>query len=358
MEALVLMILQTDHKICLPCFVNDIRDFTINNCDFYFLDKSGCHLVKWSQTTGDTHTVVLQKKYLCICFDYKENCYWAIPECKPYLIDKLDICFHKIDHITVKGCQNMQPLSLCCADIGNRLLISYSYSSAFVDKCTCEITFDKNTDTKNINLGSIFCCNCMVNCSYQGSRQILEIVSSGCPKESIEICIPKIYNMIAINPYKCNSLCSECKFCVLLVDICSHEFIMMEYLVDFSDAKCKPQCPPEHNHSGIYEIMHSIALEEAGISHILNAEGEKIQKAVAISDNIEDLICVNESVKRTVTQITLLEGMLYSKLEAVLSYDNSCNNPKPCPPKPCPPKPCPTKPCPPKPCNKSGGDKK
>lgn len=81
--------------------------------------------------------------------------------------------------------------------------------------------------------------------------------------------------------------------------------------------------------------MHSIALEEAGISHILNAEGEKIQKAVASSSNIEQLICVNESVKRTLTQMTLLEGMLYSKLEALVSYHDCCHPSKP--ELPCPP---------------------
>lgn len=63
--------------------------------------------------------------------------------------------------------------------------------------------------------------------------------------------------------------------------------------------------------------MHSVALEEAGIAHILNAEGEKLQKAVATSTSIQELLCINESVRRTVTQIALLEGQLYSKLEVI-----------------------------------------
>lgn len=73
--------------------------------------------------------------------------------------------------------------------------------------------------------------------------------------------------------------------------------------------------------------MHSVALEEAGIAHILNAEGEKLQKAVAESTSIEELLCVNESVKRTITQITLLEGQLYSKLETL---SNICDEEPPC----------------------------
>lgn len=325
------MILQTDHKICLPCGVNDIRDFTINNCHFYFLERSGCKLIKWCPNTHTTETFILKQKYLCICYDHKENCYWAIPECNPYLIDKLDIRFHKIGHITLIGCQGQHPISLCCDDQGKCLLLCYACQLAYVNKCNGEIIFNQNLDNNKINLGSVAQCNCRVNCYYQCGRQILEI-NSQCKQKCIEICIPKEYKMIGISSYNCTSLCKECRFCVLLLDVCSHELILMEYCVDFSHDKCKPfpkPCPPETHH-GVYEILHSIALEEAGISHILNAEGEKIQKAVAISDNIDDLICVNESVKRTLTQVTLLEGMLYSKLEAALSYKDNCKPKKPC----------------------------
>lgn len=77
--------------------------------------------------------------------------------------------------------------------------------------------------------------------------------------------------------------------------------------------------------------MHSVALEEAGIAHILNAEGEKLQKAVATCTSIQELLCVNESVRRTVTQIVLLEGQLYSKLESISGCLN-CETPGPCGP--------------------------
>lgn len=105
---------------------------------------------------------------------------------------------------------------------------------------------------------------------------------------------------------------------------------------------CDPCVPC--NHCAPYEIMHSIALQEAGIAHILNAEGEKLQKAVASDCSIQELLCINESVKRTITQITQLEGQLYSKLETVTSCmpctscEEDCCMPPPCPgpiPEPC-----------------------
>ena len=65
----------------------------------------------------------------------------------------------------------------------------------------------------------------------------------------------------------------------------------------------------------ITDIIASIALEQTALSHILNAEGEKLQRIIAKSINVEELLCVNKSVNRMVDSITKLEFMLQSKLQ-------------------------------------------
>lgn len=67
----------------------------------------------------------------------------------------------------------------------------------------------------------------------------------------------------------------------------------------------------------ITDLMTSVALEEAALAHILNAEGEKIQKIVANSTSAEELIAVNTSVESMVKSITRLETVLQDKLELV-----------------------------------------
>ncbi len=65
----------------------------------------------------------------------------------------------------------------------------------------------------------------------------------------------------------------------------------------------------------ITDIIQSVALEETALSHILNAEGEKIQKVVAMADATpEQLLAVNKSVESMVTAISRLEMILQSKL--------------------------------------------
>lgn len=66
----------------------------------------------------------------------------------------------------------------------------------------------------------------------------------------------------------------------------------------------------------ITDIISSVALEQAALAHILNAEGEKIQKIVA--DTTLDtavIIETNKSVRSMVDATSRLEMILQSKLQ-------------------------------------------
>lgn len=75
----------------------------------------------------------------------------------------------------------------------------------------------------------------------------------------------------------------------------------------------------------ITDLIQSIALEETGLSHIINAEGEKIQAALALKGvTTKDLLDVNKSVECTINAISKLELVLQSKLEI---FKNEINTP-------------------------------
>jgi len=73
-------------------------------------------------------------------------------------------------------------------------------------------------------------------------------------------------------------------------------------------------------------VIGSIALEEMGLSHIFNAEGEKIQYVLGTLENnpipkaasVEEVLKLNESVIRTLQQATENQQTLRNKFEAVL----------------------------------------
>lgn len=69
----------------------------------------------------------------------------------------------------------------------------------------------------------------------------------------------------------------------------------------------------------VSNLIASIALEEAGLAHILNAEGMKLQHVIAREDiNFQTLLEVNESVTETVSGIAEIEDGLQRKLSAIL----------------------------------------
>ena len=64
--------------------------------------------------------------------------------------------------------------------------------------------------------------------------------------------------------------------------------------------------------------MGSIALEEAALAHIMNAEGEKIQAAIANTGDIGKLLEVNASVADMLGHVNRLEQTLLEKLRLVV----------------------------------------
>ena len=69
----------------------------------------------------------------------------------------------------------------------------------------------------------------------------------------------------------------------------------------------------------VTDLIQSIALEETALSHILNAEGEKIQKVIAYQDvTPELLLATNKSVESMVNAVARLEMILQSKLTTLM----------------------------------------
>ena len=109
-------------------------------------------------------------------------------------------------------------------------------------------------------------------------------------------------------------------------------------------------------------ILTSIAMEEVALSHIINAEGEKIKYILKSAQenkaDVCDVLKVNESVSSMLEQVNDMQIILKNKLRWALKYlpkpeEPPCPEPKPpCPkpkppcPKPRPPWPRPEPPCP------------
>lgn len=87
-------------------------------------------------------------------------------------------------------------------------------------------------------------------------------------------------------------------------------------------AVCCCENRTKHCTCAICDVVESVALIEAALAHILNAEGEKIQKAVGVASNIGELLEVNNSVNKTILNAIELENAMLAKLKAVSELHN------------------------------------
>lgn len=127
----------------------------------------------------------------------------------------------------------------------------------------------------------------------------------------------------------------------------------MEYLT-----MSMPSFPPHGadltREEALTMIIASIAMEELALSHIINAEGEKLQYILGTLPGAktcatpQDVLEVNKSVASLLDVVAQNQMLLKSKLEKVLGACPPLTPPCP-PPKPCPPEPPICGPCPPPP---------
>ncbi|MFI3172079.1 MAG: hypothetical protein R3Y58_06920 [Eubacteriales bacterium] len=78
-------------------------------------------------------------------------------------------------------------------------------------------------------------------------------------------------------------------------------------------------------YDAVTDIIQSVALEQAALSHILNAEGEKLQCMIASDCTTPDqILATNSSVRSMVDSVAKLEMILQYKLS--LFEDCLCDN--------------------------------
>lgn len=80
-------------------------------------------------------------------------------------------------------------------------------------------------------------------------------------------------------------------------------------------------------------LLASIAFEELGLAHIINAEAEKIQavlgtlpeSSVTPATTIDELLEINESVNRSLKTVLKTQMLLQFKMEDVLDAEENGN---------------------------------
>ena len=329
---------------CIPISVGCdtlINHIAFDGCDYICTIRCKCEILRWNPCGALLHRYCTCREYDCICYDAHEHCFWASSRSCCGKLFKLDCSMNEIDYIRI--CKTEQygvvtGISYDCCR--NTLMVSFPCVVIEIEK-DCETT-RVFYQTREVCIMGVLCiCPCMLLTVYQGHKRSIIVINQwgekiGCQRID-GLFLPQ--NLI-FNP--CTSDCHQSPIWAFVCKKCCYPYLCntdlsfrdlgflpcsCNYELCSCDEKPCPGCDPWK------DVMESIALMETSLSHILNAEGEKIQKVLAATDDIDKIMCVNREVNQTIVNATHLEHTLYAKLSALCDCgfcDEACGGHGPC----------------------------
>lgn len=327
--------------------------FAFDGCHYYFTLCGTARIVKTDLALCPLEQFDTCRIYDCICYDPCERCFWASAHRAPLRLFRLDCSLRETDAISLSPCPEargeLAGLSFDCCT--NSILLAYPAAVLALDKkeacCQCRYRSTCGFLTGLCSLSP----GLLVTRLHNGCQELLSLDPCG---EIVALFrLERDVNLQGIVYRPCGS-CAVLD-CLLLRQGCySYLYERPFHTEDFgftpcpcndhycSGACCPLPAPKPDSEQACTDVIESVALVEAALAHILNAEGEKLQKVIAESCDFDELMCVNKEVNRTLIHATQLEQALYAKL-AVLSDICPCESdcPSPCMPScPSPRPPC------------------
>lgn len=313
------------------------KGLAYDGCWFYLTVYCECRVVRFDSCFHEEKSFDTCRCYRCICYDLKEKCFWASDSQCLSTVFKLDECFHEIDSIRIHSSDECGGLVTgisynCCDD---SLLVSFTGGVVCVNKQHPEKSMTLAKTCREWILGLVSICPYYLIYSVSEQKKTIRVCChNGRPIK--EICVPGEMIIESAVFFPCAKDCSDCHFYVLISKHGCYPYILdciMEYdaicdgICDCNYEICDRDCNEDCEHKKCCcDVLESIALQEASLAHILNAEGEKLQKTISSTDDIRKILEVNRSVNKTIINATHLEHILYAKLEALDDCCDFCEN--------------------------------
>lgn len=304
-----------------PCYTlptldnNPYRSIAFDGCFYYLTIPRDTSIYKFDSNFSPKGEIEGSRSYSGLCYDSLEKCFWATEVTRHNMIFKLNRKMQEIDCITFENsrCDHRQMLGIsfdCAKDV---LVVALKDAIYEVSKTGDADLLISDLCTHVLNVASI--APYLAVMIKDGDKQCILYYRGGRLVETERVPLEfRIRDMI-YNPCKSTLMILTTKHCRYPQILC--------YPLDFDADPChkalchsKPE-PPDDRCS----IITSVAMMEAALSHILNAEGEKLQKAVEIADSVGELLEVNESIHKTLMHAIKLEHILYAKLQAAIELE-------------------------------------
>ena len=306
---------------------NLINHFAFDGCSYFFTVMGENKIIKTDKNFNVVEVYNTYREYNCICYDCKECCFYVTCKNCCTCIYKLDCCMREVGCTSLRSCcnQNIVGMSYNC---GNNTIMLAFVNSIYEMKKNCGECVRQSCPTNCTVTGILSICPGYVVTAFKEKKYYIFIIDQ-CGKIVItgEIECGVIIQDMVFNP--CDENCKlsfvDCLSSRDLSEMCVSRQPICETDLGYSICPCNfdlchkicCRCSPCDCLDPCGNVLQSIALIETALAHILNAEGEKIQKAVANCNDMNEILCVNKSVAKTISKVSFLEQVLLEKIEAV-----------------------------------------
>jgi len=288
---------------------------------FYLANPKESRIYKYGLDFTLAGRCACDKNYAGICFDPTEQCFWAFERERCSLIYKLDRDFRDTGHIKLKHDAAIRGISCGCGK--NTLLAAYDSQIREIPKtgcCACVTEQATGYYDSVLSVPPFFA----VLWQDKSKHEIRLYNAHGDMAEQYRVPMDYCPKDLVFYPGEGHG---ASEILILAVDCHCAPVILRCHTQDFDMAPCdarrsacekieRKKTPCEKQ--CLAELISSIALVETALSHILNAEGEKLQKAIEISGSLDDLLAANRSVNNTLHNAVFLENALCTKMGALI----------------------------------------
>ncbi|MEG2670063.1 MAG: hypothetical protein RR957_06310, partial [Oscillospiraceae bacterium] len=220
-------------------------------------------------------------------------------------IFKLNTCFKEVDCISVctEKCGGI-PVGIAYDCACDALLVAFADCILRVRKKECEnVPIVVSTNSGTWNTGILAISPWYIRTFIKDCQQYMDIMDGNwCLKKRILLpCEYMIEDMILMPSCDCERRKTKCLVWMLATKANCYSYIL-EVVVDAGVEvyDCNYiECSEPRDECAISrrarnDVMESVALVETALSHILNAEGEKIQKILEVTNDVDKILDVNK----------------------------------------------------------------
>ncbi|MGL5676157.1 MAG: hypothetical protein ACRDDX_07075 [Cellulosilyticaceae bacterium] len=306
-----------------------LSDGCFDGIFYYFVDNKTTNVFKYTAEFKLCGTFKTSIALSSITYDSLQNSFWGATSSDSTRLYQFDACFEQMTEVLIKhSALDIPPIRTLSFDYNcHAIVATTAHELLYINQQGHIIHSKKASSPSDQYLATYLTSDTTFIMTKEDKNTYIHLVDEHGQIETFSIpTLQYTYKSII-------TLCGPQYDVHSSLQLLATSNVNGSYIIQVNlNLKCNNHCsctdsctcsPPPSScctYHSLCDILTSIALVEASLSHILNAEGEKLQRGIVLATNICDLITLNKSIEKTLSYAIQLETTLTNKLSEALDH--------------------------------------